>query len=72
MSKHLNVERWFELRDGRIFKMKRVSAANEQKFPRELRLMYREHGPAYLCKYLMQEENISLAAAWTKVKTMFN
>jgi hypothetical protein len=72
MGRHLNVERWFDKTSTGTLRKKRVSAARAEQFPQRYRNIYRTQGLANLVRLIMQENDLSLADAWQRVKSMFN
>jgi hypothetical protein len=73
MGRHLNESAWFDRQPATgTLRMKRVSAANETKFPRKYRLIYQREGAVKLVKAVMVDNKCSLAEAWGIVKGMFN
>lgn len=72
MGRHLNVERWFDKTSTGTLRKKRVSTARTEQFPQRYRNIYRTQGLANLVRLIMQENDLSLADAWQRVKSMFN
>ena len=72
MGRHLNVERWFDTTSTGTLKRKRVSAERAAQFPACYREIYRTQGLAKLTKLIRQENDLSLQAAWQRIKSMFN
>lgn len=68
----LDIARWYYIQKNGKPRMKRVSAANEKRFPREYRKVLADNNllGSMLTKYVMDKENLSLADAWKKVKDM--
>jgi hypothetical protein len=73
---HLKWSRWFDELTSpngqRYVRMKRVSAAREAQFPRELRRVYQQSGAVGLVKHVKARDGSQLADAWAAVKRMFN
>lgn len=76
MGRHLPIEHWFDTLTSpagrKYLRMKRVDAAADATFPRELRQVWGQHGPAALVKAIMTADGLALAAAWDKAKAMAN
>ena len=72
MGKHLNKDPWMWKQPNGAFRLKRVSRARELQFPRPYRVILAREGAAKLCRHLMDEQGLSLGAAWTRVKEMVN
>ena len=68
----LNIERWYYIQPNGKPRMKRVSAENEKRFPREYRKVLADGNlfASKLTKYIMDKEGLSLSDAWNKVKDM--
>ena len=69
----LDITRWYYIHPVTGYpRMKRVSAANEKRFPREYRKVLADNNlyASKLTKYIMDKENLSLTDAWNKVKDM--
>ena len=72
MSRHLQVERWFNEPETGTLRRKRVSAKAEVQFPRELRILYQTKGLLALVLHIRDSENLGLVDAWARVERMFN
>jgi cell wall assembly regulator SMI1 len=71
--KHLNIDPWMTRIPGTSkYKLKRVSKEMDAHFPKEFRQLLGHHSAVALVSHLMKTENLSLAAAWEKVKHMVN
>ena len=68
----LNIDRWYYIQPNGKPRMKRVSAANERRFPREYRKVFADSNlyASKLTRYVMDKEGLSLSDAWNKVKDM--
>lgn len=68
----LDIAKWYYIQPNGKPRMKRVSAANEKRFPREYRKILADNNlyVSKLTKYIMDKEVISLTDAWNKVKDM--
>jgi len=68
----LDIAKWYYIQPNGKPRMKRVSAANEKRFPREYRKVLADNNlyVSRLTKYIMGKEVISLTDAWNKVKDM--
>ena len=68
----LDIAKWYYIQPNGKPRMKRVSAANEKRFPREYRKVLADNNlyVSKLTKYIMKKEVISLTDAWNKVKDM--
>lgn len=72
MGRYLNMEAWYDRLPSGTLRMKRVSAADEARFPREWRELLRDKGPVACVKRLMRERGSTLAGAWEDLKRMVN
>lgn len=73
MGRHLKLDRWYDKTSTGTLRMKRVSAANETKFPRKWRVILSKEGASKTVKALMDSmPSTSLAEAWAKLKSMVN
>ena len=68
----LDIAKWYYIQPNGKPRMKRVSAANEKRFPREYRKVLADNNlyVSRLTKYIMGKEVISFTDAWNKVKDM--
>ena len=72
MSRHLQVERWFNETETGTLRRKRVSAKAEAQFPHYLRILYQTNGLLALVLHIRDSENLGLVDAWATVQRMFN
>ena len=72
MSRHLQVERWFNETETGTLRRKRVSAKAEAQFPHQLRILYQTNGLLALVLHIRECENLGLVDAWARVERMFN
>lgn len=69
----LNIDAWMvRISGSQKFRLTRVTKAKNIHFPVELRRIFANGGAIGLTSHLMKAEGLSLAAAWARVKYLFN
>ena len=68
----LQMDRWYDTTSTGTLRLKRVSAANERKFPRVWREILQHHGAARLVRAIRDNYKLSLTDTWKFIKAMVN
>lgn len=72
-TRHLKYSRWYDRLPSGTLRLKRVSAAREEQFPRPYRVILARNGPTALVAALLKEApTMRISEAWNKVKLMVN
>jgi hypothetical protein len=71
--RHLTrMEDWFYKQPNGTLRLKRVSAQAEERFPKPLRRVLADKGPAAAVKAIKETRGLSLSDAWAQLKEMVN